>query len=288
MTRRQLLWSLAAIRPLYPATSLPAVGCDLGSIRALLKHDPDKVLHDLAAMGFHEVEGYSRVDTIALAPKLKQNGLTVRSCHTETPLVTADWESYPDFKKVALNEAMDSLKAIGAEYFIVGEISIGARGDGDDFYRRTADRMNEVAKSCRKSGLKFLWQPQGFEFQGKPGLRAIDIFHDRLDSSLVQMEVDVFRISLMGLDPVETLRQWKGRVAIVRLMDKTKGTRPHLDDAVEQGAYQNLGAGVIDIRGVLKSGVKIFSVGQAVPEEDATDPLAGLRGNLQYLGKLLK
>jgi hypothetical protein len=34
--------------------------------------------------------------------------------------------------------------------------------------------------------------------------------------------------------------------------------------------------------------VRTFSVGQAAPEEDATDPLAGLRGNMQYLKNLLK
>jgi sugar phosphate isomerase/epimerase len=248
------------------------------------------VLHDLAAMGFGEIEGNARLETIALAPRLKQAGLTVRSCHCETPLVTADWDSYPDFKRISLGEAIDSLKNLGAEYFTMGDISPGARGDGDDFHRRTADRMNDAGQACRKAGLKFLWQIQAFQFQGKPGLRPIDIYHERLDPKLAQMELDVFRVSVAGFDPADVLKQWKGRIAMARLIDRTKGVRNNTEDTLEAGAYSNLGEGVLDFAAILKAaaaaGVRIFTVSQAAPDEGAADLLAGLRANLAYLRKL--
>ena len=275
---------------LSAAAPAPFYGVDVASIRGILRKDPDKVLHDVAAIGFKEIEGSSRLETVALSPRLKQVRLIVRSCHCETPLVTADWESYADFKKVSLNEAIDSLKGLGAEYFTMGDISLGARGDGDDFYRRTADRMNDVGQACRKAGLKFAWQVQAFQFQGKPGLRPIDIYRERLDTKLVQMELDVFRVSLIGLDPADVLKQWKGRVAMARLIDRTKGVRNNLEDAAEPGAYSNLGQGVLDFDAIMKVaaavGVRIFSVGQAMPDDGAADELGGLRANLAYLGKL--
>jgi sugar phosphate isomerase/epimerase len=272
---------------LSAATSGPVYDAQLASIRPSLRKNADQILHDVAAMGFKAVEGYARVDTLALAPRLKQAGLAIRSTACETPLVTADWENYPEFKRIALTEAIDSLKSLGAEYFIMGDISSGARGDGDDFYRRTADRMNAVGQACRRAGLKFLWQTQGFHFQGKPGLRPIDIFHDRLDPKFTSMELDAFRVSLAGHDPTEMLKQWRGRVNVVRLVDKTKGTRGQFEDAVEQGAFSNLGEGALDfpaiIRAAASAGVRTFTVGQApLGEDEAT----GLRRNLEYLKNL--
>jgi sugar phosphate isomerase/epimerase len=295
-TRREWLASvatpcaLAVVPGISAAAPVSFYGVDVASIRGILRKDPDKVLHDLAAMGFKEIEGASRTETVALAPQLKQAGLAVRSCHCETPLVTADWDSYPDFKRVSLSEAIDSLKSMGAEYFTMGDISIGARGDGDDFYRRTADRMNDVGQACRKAGLKFAWQTQTFQFEGNPGLRPIDIYRERLDAKLAPMEIDVFRVSLVGLDPANLFKQWKGRVAMARLIDRTKGVRNNSEDTMEAGAYSNLGQGVLDFPAILKAaarvGVRIFSVGQAASDESAADPLAGLRANLAYLGKL--
>ena len=295
-TRRQWLASIATPlavtvwRGFPAATPGPVWDARLASIRPSLRKDPDRVLHDLTAIGYKAVEGYSRLETIALAPLLRQAGLAIRSSECETPLVTADWQYYPELKRLPVSEAIDSLKNAGAEYFIMGDISSGARGDGDDFYRRTADRMNDVGQACRKSGLKFVWQIQGFHFQGKPGLRPIDILHDRLDAKVTLMELDVFRVSLAGHDPAEMLKQWKGRVAVVRLIDKTKGTRGQFDDAVEQGAYSNLGEGVLDFPAILKAaasaGVRTFTVGQAPLDEDESDSPGGLRKNLEYLKKL--
>ena len=65
----------------------------------------------------------------------------------------------------------------------------GARGDGDDFFRRTADRMNAAAELCRKAGMKFAYRTHAFEFGGRAGLRPMDIFRERLDAKLVAFEL---------------------------------------------------------------------------------------------------
>lgn len=203
---------------------------------------------DIAAAGFSLVDIASRANLIRFAPSLKQAGLRVQSCATETPLITKDWESYADFRKISMEEATASLATAGAEYFVMGLISSGARGDGDDFYRRTADRMNDAALACKKAGLKFAWMLEDFQFEGHAGLRPIDIFHERLDAKLAPMILDTFAASRAGQNPAALLHQWKGRVAIVRLKDRG-----------------DLGEGPIDFAAVMKaatlSGVKAFTVG---------------------------
>ena len=280
-SRRDCLAVLAAatVRSALDAAPAPKVpGVQLYTVRALLKKDPDATLKALAGIGFRDVEGYDRAATVALAPKIKQNGLTVRSCQVETPLITNNWEPYPDLKSLTLPEAIDGVAGTGAEYFTMGYIAPGARGDGDDFYRRTADRMNAAAESCRKSGLKFAWQTHAFEFGRAVGVRPIEIYKERLDLKLVGMELDVFWASVAGEDPVRLLKEWKGHVPLLRLGDKAKDAPRQFSELIGQGAFVEIGDGDIDFPAIRKAaataGVKYEFVGQ---DQNAGDPIESLR-----------
>lgn len=285
MTRRECLLSLAAATRLSAAPAVADVtGVQLYSVRALLKKDSDAALKALAAIGFKDVEGFNRAESVALAPKLRQYGLTLRSCQVEPPLITNNWEPYPEFKPLSLPDAIDSVAGAGAEYFTMGYIAPGARGDGDDFYRRTADRMNAAAALCHKSGLKFAWQSHAFEFEGHAGARPVDIFKERLDARLVGLELDVFWASVAGQDPLRLLKDWKGRVPLMRLGDKAKDAPHQFSETIGQGAFAEIGTGDIDFAAILKAapaaGVRYYFIGQDVTTED---PIEALRRDFRAL-----
>jgi sugar phosphate isomerase/epimerase len=288
LSRRQCLRVLAGAAASRVTAAAPAhvTGVQLYAVRSALKKDPDHVLQSLAAIGFTEVEGFSRADTIALAPRLRQHGLVVRSCQVETPLFTANWEAYPDLRQVALPEAVDSLAATGTGYFTMGYISPGARGDNDDFFRRTADRVNAAAELGRKSGLRFAWQNHAFEFEGLPGRRPIDIFKERLDPKLVGLELNVFWASVAGQDPLGLLKEWKGRVPLLQLSDKAKDAPRQFSENIGIGAFVEAGAGDIDFPALLKAasaaGVKFQFAGQ---DETDGDPIESLRRSFAWLNR---
>jgi sugar phosphate isomerase/epimerase len=210
----------------------------------------------------------------------------VRSCQVETPLITANWDPYPELRQVTLPEAIDSLAGVGAEYFTMGYISPGARGDNDDFFRRTADRMNAVAELCRKSGLRFAWQNHAFEFEGQPGHRPVDIYKERLDQKLVSLELNLFWASVAGQDPLRLIKEWKGRVPLLQLNDKAKDAPHQFSENIGLGAYVEAGAGDIDFPAILKAapaaGVKVRFVGQ---DETLGDPIESLRRSFAYLNR---
>ncbi|MES1258226.1 MAG: sugar phosphate isomerase/epimerase [Acidobacteriota bacterium] len=286
LTRRECLAVLTAV-PAAAASAPPAFGAQLYTVRAPLRKEPDRILRAIADMGFRQVEGYNRLVSLALLPKLRQFGLALRSCAVETPLLTNNWEPFPELKPLSVKEAVDSLAEAGAEFFVMDYIPPGARGDGEDFFRRTADRMNAAAELCRKAGLKFLWRNHAFEFAGRPGLRPLDLYRERLDLKLVGMEADVFWLSMAGLDPVKMLKEWKGHVPAVRLNDRAKGTPGQFDESIGLGAYTEAGTGVIDFPAIVKAapaaGVKFCSVGQ---DETEGDPLESLRKSWTYLKNL--
>jgi sugar phosphate isomerase/epimerase len=285
-TRRQWLASIPFTlwaERLKAANAPPSLSARLYSVRRDLKRDPDGVLKAIAGIGYKEVEGYNRLDTIALMPRIKASGLMARSCQTETPLVTADWDNYPEFKQIPLKAAIESLSEAGIEFFKMGYISPGARGDGEDFYRRTADRMNAAAELCRKSNVKFVWQNHAFEFEGRPDLRPIDIFKERLDRKLVRMEIDPFWASVAGQDPIRLMKDWKGSVSFLRFDDKAKDAPAQFAETIGRGAYAEPGSGVLDLPAIVKSaraaGVAYYSAGL---DETEGDPIESLRKSFAY------
>ncbi len=288
-TRRQWLAAAAAtaavntIIPLVRAAMPRPLGAQLYTVRSILMKEPDRVLKTIADIGYTEVEG-NRADLIALLPKIQQYGLKPVSCHIETPLITKMWDQYPDLKEMSLEDAIDSAKKVGVSYFTLAYISPSARGDGDDFFRRTADRMNAAGELCKKAGMQMAYHNHAYEFGGKPGMRPIDIFFDRLDPLLVRMEIDVFWLSVAGQDPVETLKKWKGRVALLHLKDKANDAPHMFAENMPAGAFQEVGSGSLNFPAILKAapgaGVKHYIV-----EQDQTpgDPLESLRKSFNYL-----
>jgi sugar phosphate isomerase/epimerase len=284
VTRRA--WLTLAAAPLLQAAMPRPLGAQLYTVRSILMREPDRVFKTIAGIGYTEVEG-NRADLVALLPKIREYGLKPVSCHIETPLITQNWEMYPEYKEMRLDDAIDSAKKLGVEYFTLAYISPGARGDGDDFYRRTADRLNAAGEMCKKAGIRMAYHNHAYEFGGKAGMRPIDIFFDRLDAGLVWMEFDVFWLSVAGQDPVETLKKWKGRVALLHLKDKAKDAPTQFTENEPNGAFQEVGSGVLNFPAILKAapgaGVKHYIV-----EQDQTpgDPLESLRKSFDYLKTL--
>src|SRR5665213_3804108 len=124
LSRRQWIASAAALAaaPSLLAKGGRTLGVQLYTVRGTLMKDSDHVLKTIADIGYKEIEGQGRVDLIALAPKIKDLGMTPVSCHVETPLITGDWEKYKNLKQVPVEEAIESLKKAGVEYFTMAYI----------------------------------------------------------------------------------------------------------------------------------------------------------------------
>ena len=207
--------------PLLWAARGPKAGVQLEAVRSQLKRNPDSTLKALAEIGFRDAEGYSRMETLALIPKLREFGIGVRSCQVEVPLITGNWDPYPQFQPVPITLAIESVAEGGISYFTMSAIGNGARGDGDDFYRRTADRMNEAGELCRKAKIRFAWQMHALDFAGRP--RAIDIYRERLDLKVAPMELDVMQAMIAHQDAARILKEWKDHVPLARVTGESAG-----------------------------------------------------------------
>ncbi len=285
LSRRNFLGSSLSLAaaPLLAAAKPRTFGVQLYTVRGTLMKDSEHVIKTIAELGYKEIEGAGRADLKTLLPLITKNGMKAVSCHVETPLITNDWEKYPEMKKVSVEESIESVKSMGAKYYTMPYIRPSARGDLD-FFRKTADQMNHVGELCRKAGLQFAYHNHAFEFAGKAGERPIDIFKARLDKKLVSLEMDVFWVSVAGQDPLEMLKEWKGRVALLHLKDKERGTPVQFVESLPKTAFKEVGSGSLDFPAILKAapglGVKHYFV-----EQDQTpgDPLDSLKKSISYL-----
>lgn len=288
LTRRAFLATIPAAAAVPAALARPPrpLGVELYTVRNIIGKDPERVLKAIADIGYTEVEGYNRQQMIDEMPIIHRYNLRPASCHVETPLITGNWEHYRNLKQVSLEEAIESVKNAGIEYFTMAYIMPADRG-GPDFFRATADKMNHAAELCHKAGLKFAYHNHAFEFGGKQGERAIDIFRERLDPKLVSLELDVFWASVAGHDPVEMLHQWKGRVELLHLKDKPKEFPVQYTESVPRETFREVGNGSIDIEAILKAapgaGVKHYFVEQ---DQTAGDPIESLRMSFNNLQKM--
>jgi sugar phosphate isomerase/epimerase len=276
------MMAVAAAGSLRAAGFTAPVGAQLYTVRKQIPNDADATLRAISEIGYKEIE-CGRADLPRLTPMFKKYGLTPIACHMETPLITGAWKNA---KEVGWSEAIDSMKAAGIEYAVMAYVAPGDRGTGD-FYKDLADKMNAAAERCHAAGLKFAYHNHAFEFAGKAGERPIDTMLGRLDFKVVGLEVDVFWVSVAGGDPVEFLKQNKGRVPLLHLKDKLAGLATQYSESVKPETFQEVGSGSLDFAAILRTarsiGVKYYFVEQ---DQTAGDPVASLRKSYEYLRKV--
>jgi sugar phosphate isomerase/epimerase len=119
------------------------------------------------------------------------------------------------------------------------------------------------------------------------GTTPFQVMMERTDPKLVGLEMDAFWVSVAGHDPAELLGKLSGRVPLLHLKDKERGTPVMYKEAVARTAFKEVGHGVIDWPKVLNAAVSA-GVSHYFVEQDQTpgDPVESLRQSFAYLSKL--
>ncbi len=264
-----MIASSAALAKKKPDFDKP-LGVQLYTVRKTLPQDPEGVIKKIAEIGYKEAE-VLQADMDKTVPILKANGMTAPSGHFDTDLITgkrtdSTWDA-----------AIGQAKQHGLAYMVMPYLAPNERGDLDS-YRALADKMNHAGEACSKAGLVFCYHNHAFEFAGAEGKRPWDVLMEHWDPKYVQLEVDLFWVSVAGQTPSEFVRKYKDRVALVHLKDKAFGTSVQYNENVPAHAFKEVGTGTLDYPTILRAcetvGVKHYFV-----EQDQTpgDPVDSLR-----------
>ena len=288
LSRRSLLSMAVSAAVPESRTREFSAGVQLYTVRNQLSNAPAATLGAIAEMGYREVEMLrSQVKTIA--PLLSRLQLRPISLHFETPLLTGNYTAWqhadmPPIESGATYEQSLELAQDHAFRYIVFNYLTPEERLGLDFYRSLAEKLNAAAAKAQSAGLQFCYHNHDFEFEPKPGGRPIDVLLDELDNNLVALEVDVFWVSMAGVDAADFLRQHASRVALVHLKDRAKGTPVHYDIAtVPNETFRAVGSGDLPFNKILSAVSNTKAKHAFVEQEFSKNPITSLRDSLTYL-----
>jgi sugar phosphate isomerase/epimerase len=277
---RRMFLAASATSGIVRSAPLKSIGLQLYTLRNILPQAPDAVLEKVAAMGYKEVEAI-RGDLQKVAPAAKRLGLAIPSCHFEAGVITGRWGNG---KPVTIEQVVDEYKAAGIHFVLMPWVDQADRG-GADVFRALADKMNKAADFVKKAGMQFCYHHHAFEFAPVEGSKTgMDIFLERMDPKLVQLEVDMFWLKIAGQDPVAFLARHKGRVPLLHVKDVAAGAPVQFSEKLPPSTFKEVGSGTMNVRDVLKA-AKAAGVQHFIVEQDQCpgDPLASVKKSIDFL-----
>ena len=133
-----------------------------------------------------------------------------------------------------------------------------------------------IADVLGARGITLGYHNHDFEFASLEGSTAWDVLLAELPAG-VELEVDVYWVSVGGSDPVTAIRAGGDRVRMLHMKDRARGTEPHDAPA---------GEGVLDFPAIVgaarEAGVDWYIVEQDRP----ADELADIASAARYLASL--
>lgn len=285
LTRRLLLGGFGSAllgSPLL-AQGGQRLGLALYTLRNVLVERPSESLRAAAEIGYTEVE-IMRSHLAGLMPHLKAAGLTPVSVHFETPLITGNWQAWKDAEmppvdqNLTLERTIEECRTHGLRNLVFNYLPPKERGELD-YYRSLADKLNVAAEKCGEAGMRLWYHNHNFEFQTKTGGRPIDVLLERLDKKLIDLEVDLFWVSMAGLDPADFVRENTGRVVAIHLKDHPRDAAvPKYDiSSVPKDTYREVGTGGLNFPKILAVAREAKVKHYFVEQDHSADPVQSIR-----------
>ncbi len=257
------------------------IGIQLYTLRNQINKDVKATIKAVADAGYKQVECYGFPNADPMIAAARENGLAINSTHF-------DWDSVvnPDQKGVRpFSEVLDTANDAGIKHLVVPYLADKNRKTLDD-YKLVCERCNKGAEQAKKAGIQLSYHNHSFEFQPlEGGVTGYETMIKEFSPDM-HFEVDVFWIQLGGKDPVEMIRQLKGRVSQLHLKDLNVAIKAPKYSGIPKEAFEELGDGVIDMEPIInvakEAGVKICHVEQ----DHSPHPIKSIQQSMDYLKTL--
>jgi len=248
---------------------LDRIGLELYAVRHEMAKDPEKTLAAIRAIGYTDVELLWSFDNFRrsaaqVAETLKKEGLRAPSAHISPIILFVGWE-----------RSIETAKQLGHQYLIVPDFGGETTRTLDD-WRQWADRFNTAGAVARKAGIWLAFHNEADHMKPIDGMAPYDVFVERLDPSVVRLQLDTGNMLIGGGDPIHYLEKYRDRYWSF-----------HLKDVVpDRSSDTRLGKGIFDFKRFLAAVPALEQKPCYVEDESPSDELAAARSNFDYLHTL--
>jgi sugar phosphate isomerase/epimerase len=255
------------------------ISIQLYTLRDQLAIDLEGTLATLAEIGYTRVEhaGFVGRTVAEFKAALDAAGLRATSGHVQIP---------QPFDPTAWSASLADANVLGSRYIVHPFFGIDfATGEvvrTTAPWRAFARDLNRAGRMARDAGLKLGYHNHNWEFfrlTDNPSRTAYDVLTDTTDPDLVHLELDLFWAIRGARDPVDLIRQNKGRVL-----------QYHVKDLNQAGSFADPGQGLIDFARIFRhsdeAGVREYIVERddaGTPPREPADALDTARVGYQFL-----
>ncbi len=223
----------ASSTPKKSASSLPAIGLQLYTVRSVLENDFSGTMKQVAEIGYDEVEfaGYYDRSPEEIGTMLDDLGLSAPAAHVPLQQI-----------REAPDDLIQTAQAIGHDYLVCPYLREADR-DGIDAYRQRAKDFSAFGKRCTDAGIQFAYHNHDFEFQEMDGTLPFEVLLEETTPEHVKMELDLYWVVAAGHEPIDYVKQNPERYPLC-----------HVKDRSADGEMVSVGAGTMDFASIFRAG----------------------------------
>lgn len=257
------------------------IGIQLYTLRNEIGKDVKATIKAVADAGYKQVECYGFPNADPMIAAAKDNGLAINSTHF-------DWDSVvnPNDKGVRpFAEVLEAANKSEIKHLVVPYLVDKNRRNLDD-YKLLCERCNKSAEQAKKAGIQLSYHNHSFEFQPmEGGVTGFDTMIKEFSPDM-KFEIDIFWIQVGGKDPVEMIRQLKGRVSQLHLKDLNSSVKAPMYSGIPNDAFEELGDGVIDMSPILEAAEEAKVEICHVEQDHSPHPIKSIQQSMAYLKTL--
>ena len=251
-------------------------GLQLYSLRNQLKKNFKGSLVNIHEFGIRNVEGneFYGITPDAFKKGIDEQGLKLVSFAVD----------YDDLKK-DLTPVIQQARLLGVSFLVCYWIPHNSSNFDMKNVDDAANTFNEAGKVLKENGIQLCYHNHGYEFQLSSNGTLFDDLLMKTNPEYVSYELDVFWAKQGCVDPVQLLKKYPSRFALMHLKDRQIGTRCDLSGHADEETNVVLGAGDVNIKKVMKaakrSAVKYYFI-----EDESTRVMQQIPQSMSYLKKL--
>ncbi|MFW6308684.1 MAG: sugar phosphate isomerase/epimerase family protein [bacterium] len=242
------------------------VALQLYTVREETEKDFKGTLSKVAEIGYKGVEfaGYGGLSASELKKLLDDLGLKAAGSHVPYPAIDSDLD-----RVIQYNLEIDN-KYISIPYM---------EFEGKEEFIKTAEELNKAGEKCKEAGIQLCYHNHNQEFEVFDGTYGLDLLYQNSDAQNLQVEIDTFWAKYAGVDPVEYINKYSGRIPLVHLKDM---------EANEEKDFAEVGEGIMDIESIAqaaeKAGAKWLIVEQDQCKRSPLESIEISFNNLKKMG----
>jgi sugar phosphate isomerase/epimerase len=230
------------------------LGLQLYSVRNQIAKNFEDTLQQVAAAGYKVVEAAGYYGRTASQFKQAMDKAGLRCVSTHYPL---------DQLRPHVDEVLEFTKELGVEFIICSSPSVRPTGgaESEDFrkvaaninlddWKWNAEQFNHIGEKVKAAGMQFGYHNHTMEFRAEKSAVPLDELLRLTDPTNVILEMDCGWVAVAGRDPVEYLKRYPTRIALLHVKDfKLNGPATVLNPPPST----ELGRGTIDYHKIFEA-----------------------------------